>query len=89
MEKRMLKHTAVKVIVLFSFLSCVAAVKCEFLTFSDRHGLARSGTEYGPLTDLPDWSFAGKMCMFCFYYLYGHLLMSLFALWQTDDQHLH
>ncbi|KAI3376343.1 hypothetical protein L3Q82_016825 [Scortum barcoo] len=23
-----------------------------------RHGLARSGTEYGPLTDLPDWSFA-------------------------------
>uniref|UniRef100_A0AAQ5Y309 Large ribosomal subunit protein mL52 n=1 Tax=Amphiprion ocellaris TaxID=80972 RepID=A0AAQ5Y309_AMPOC len=25
---------------------------------SDRHGLARSGTEYGPLTDLPDWSFA-------------------------------
>ncbi|XP_061921971.1 39S ribosomal protein L52, mitochondrial isoform X2 [Entelurus aequoreus] len=22
------------------------------------HGFARSGTEYGPLTDLPDWSFA-------------------------------
>ncbi|XP_078391432.1 large ribosomal subunit protein mL52 [Cetorhinus maximus] len=22
------------------------------------HGLAKSGTEYGPLTDLPDWSFA-------------------------------
>ncbi|XP_019714068.1 large ribosomal subunit protein mL52 [Hippocampus comes] len=22
------------------------------------HGLARSGSEYGPLTDLPDWSFA-------------------------------
>ncbi|XP_073331317.1 large ribosomal subunit protein mL52 [Pagrus major] len=22
------------------------------------HGVARSGTEYGPLTDLPDWSFA-------------------------------
>ncbi|XP_038588512.1 39S ribosomal protein L52, mitochondrial [Micropterus salmoides] len=22
------------------------------------HGLPRSGTEYGPLTDLPDWSFA-------------------------------
>ncbi|XP_028998957.1 39S ribosomal protein L52, mitochondrial [Betta splendens] len=22
------------------------------------HGLARSGTEYGPMTDLPDWSFA-------------------------------
>ncbi|XP_064787548.1 39S ribosomal protein L52, mitochondrial isoform X2 [Oncorhynchus masou masou] len=24
------------------------------------NGLARSGTEYGPMTDLPDWSFAGK-----------------------------
>ncbi|XP_013887932.1 large ribosomal subunit protein mL52 [Austrofundulus limnaeus] len=23
-----------------------------------QHGLARIGTEYGPLTDLPDWSFA-------------------------------
>ncbi|XP_068612111.1 large ribosomal subunit protein mL52 [Brachionichthys hirsutus] len=22
------------------------------------HGLAQSGTEFGPLTDLPDWSFA-------------------------------
>ncbi|CAG05748.1 unnamed protein product, partial [Tetraodon nigroviridis] len=22
------------------------------------HGLARTGTEYGPLTDLPDWSYA-------------------------------
>ncbi|XP_024143956.1 39S ribosomal protein L52, mitochondrial [Oryzias melastigma] len=22
------------------------------------HGLSRSGTEYGPLTDLPDWSYA-------------------------------
>ncbi|XP_071233964.1 large ribosomal subunit protein mL52-like isoform X4 [Salvelinus alpinus] len=22
------------------------------------NGLARSGTEYGPMTDLPDWSFA-------------------------------
>ncbi|XP_059211247.1 39S ribosomal protein L52, mitochondrial [Centropristis striata] len=22
------------------------------------HGLARSGSEYGPMTDLPDWSFA-------------------------------
>lgn len=35
---------------------------CRFIeacVFSCRHGLARSGTEYGPLTDLPDWSFAG------------------------------
>ncbi|KAL0970189.1 hypothetical protein UPYG_G00238520 [Umbra pygmaea] len=23
-----------------------------------QHGLSRSGTEYGPLIDLPDWSFA-------------------------------
>ncbi|KAM9837022.1 large ribosomal subunit protein mL52 [Aulostomus maculatus] len=23
-----------------------------------QHGLARSGSEYGPLTDRPDWSFA-------------------------------
>ncbi|KAK5858692.1 hypothetical protein PBY51_002813 [Eleginops maclovinus] len=22
------------------------------------HGISKSGTEYGPLTDLPDWSFA-------------------------------
>ena len=22
--------------------------------------MSRSGTEYGPLTDLPDWSFVGK-----------------------------
>ncbi|XP_069796948.1 large ribosomal subunit protein mL52 isoform X1 [Narcine bancroftii] len=22
------------------------------------HGMSRSGTEYGPLTDLPDWSYA-------------------------------
>ena len=27
--------------------------------FACRHGLSRSGSEYGPLTDLPDWSFAG------------------------------
>lgn len=42
------------------------AVKREFLTFSHRHGLARSGTEYGPLTDLPDWSFAGMICICMF-----------------------
>ena len=32
-------------------------------TFS--HGLSRSGTEYGPLTDLPDWSYAGKLTAYC------------------------
>lgn len=26
--------------------------------FRLRQGLARSGNEYGPLTDVPDWSFA-------------------------------
>jgi len=26
----------------------------------DRRGQARDGIAYGPLTDLPDWSFAGK-----------------------------
>ena len=25
------------------------------------HGLSRSGTEYGPLTDIPDWSYAGRL----------------------------
>ena len=25
-----------------------------------RHGLAPTGTEYGPMTDLPDWSYAGN-----------------------------
>lgn len=33
--------------------------------FLFRHGFARSNSEYGPLTDLPDWSFAGEFtyCM--------------------------
>ena len=25
-----------------------------------RHGQSRTGTSYGPLTDLPDWSYVGK-----------------------------
>ena len=35
----------------------------------DRRGQARDGIAYGPLTDLPDWSFAGKRRLFdyCFY----------------------
>nr|XP_046237483.1 39S ribosomal protein L52, mitochondrial isoform X2 [Scatophagus argus] len=28
------------------------------LKWRKEHGLGRSGSEYGPLTDLPDWSFA-------------------------------
>lgn len=58
---KILKHTTVKVTGLSSFSFYVAAVKLQFLTFAFRHGLARSGTEYGPLTDLPDWSFAGMI----------------------------
>lgn len=60
-KSQILKHTTVKVTVLLSFSFYVAAVKLQFLTFAFRHGLARSGTEYGPLTDLPDWSFAGMI----------------------------
>ena len=26
----------------------------------DSHGMSRSGNEYGPLTDLPDWSYTSK-----------------------------
>ncbi|XP_030609182.1 large ribosomal subunit protein mL52 [Archocentrus centrarchus] len=49
---------------------CCSALRCSTRRFSTtcgvqagekwrkEHGLARSGTEYGPLTDLPDWSFA-------------------------------
>ena len=32
-------------------------------------GEARSGNEYGPLTDLPDWSYAGA----CMFYTHLHL----------------
>ena len=39
---------------MFSFFSIVR------FTVSNRQGLARSGTEYGPLTDLPDWSYVGE-----------------------------
>ena len=34
---------------------------------SYRHGKSRSGTEYGPLTDLPDWSYAGIYIRTCPY----------------------
>lgn len=34
-----------------------------FLCPTHRHGFARSDSEYGPLIDLPDWSFAGKFKM--------------------------
>ncbi|CAH2294485.1 39S ribosomal L52, mitochondrial [Pelobates cultripes] len=35
-----------------------SASLCAGQEFRIRHGFARSGSEYGPLTDLPDWSFA-------------------------------
>ena len=36
-------------------------INCELtvLFIVYRHGLAVNGSRYGPLTDLPDWSFAG------------------------------
>ncbi|XP_077445907.1 large ribosomal subunit protein mL52 [Stigmatopora argus] len=49
---------------------CFSALKCSSRRLSTtqvaqagekwrlEHSLARSGTEYGPMTDLPDWSYA-------------------------------
>ncbi|XP_077597686.1 large ribosomal subunit protein mL52 [Stigmatopora nigra] len=49
---------------------CFSALKCSCRRLSTtqavqagekwrlQHSLARSGTEYGPMTDLPDWSYA-------------------------------
>uniref|UniRef100_A0A674AD45 Large ribosomal subunit protein mL52 n=1 Tax=Salmo trutta TaxID=8032 RepID=A0A674AD45_SALTR len=39
------------------------------------NGLARSGTEYGPLTDFPDWSFAGKFTIGAFILMYCRNIM--------------
>ncbi|XP_044143859.1 39S ribosomal protein L52, mitochondrial [Bufo gargarizans] len=35
-----------------------SALQCAAQDWRIKHGFARSGSEYGPLTDLPDWSFA-------------------------------
>ncbi|XP_069617887.1 large ribosomal subunit protein mL52 [Ranitomeya imitator] len=35
-----------------------SALLCASQDWRIKHGFARSGSEYGPLTDLPDWSFA-------------------------------
>ncbi|OCU01256.1 39S ribosomal protein L52, mitochondrial-like isoform X2 [Xenopus laevis] len=35
-----------------------SALRCAGQDWRVRRGFARSGSEYGPLTDLPDWSFA-------------------------------
>ncbi|KAM3938632.1 large ribosomal subunit protein mL52 [Leptodactylus fuscus] len=35
-----------------------SVVLCAGQDWRIRHSFARSGSEYGPLTDLPDWSFA-------------------------------
>ncbi|XP_028649481.1 39S ribosomal protein L52, mitochondrial [Erpetoichthys calabaricus] len=37
---------------------CLQAALLAGSKWRIEHGFARSGTEYGPLTDLPDWSFA-------------------------------
>ena len=41
----------------------LATIYCfyKYLQWFFSHGLSRSGTEYGPLTDLPDWSYAGEL----------------------------
>lgn len=41
----------------FGFL--YASLSCSHFVY--RNGLARGGSEYGPLTDLPDWSYTGKI----------------------------
>ncbi|XP_063769649.1 large ribosomal subunit protein mL52 isoform X2 [Pseudophryne corroboree] len=46
------------------FVSCLwrsfqnSAELCAGQDWRIRHGLARSDSEYGPLTDLPDWSYS-------------------------------
>ena len=42
---------------------CTWSENSTFISFSpfNRNGLAGDGLAYGPLTDLPDWSFAGKI----------------------------
>ncbi|XP_069817732.1 large ribosomal subunit protein mL52 [Dendropsophus ebraccatus] len=35
-----------------------SSLLCAGQDWRIKHGIARSGSEYGPLTDLPDWSFA-------------------------------
>ena len=48
-------------------------------------GEARSGNEYGPLTDLPDWSYAGA----CMFHTPNHLLCARLAHTpQTDERRL-
>ena len=39
--------------------SCILTIFRKFLIPS--RGQARDGIAYGPLTDLPDWSFAGRL----------------------------
>lgn len=51
-------------------MSWTVLCQCIQITNSDmmsstyyffRNGLAPNGSRYGPLTDLPDWSYAGKI----------------------------
>lgn len=45
----------------YNFLINLCTYTYTLLVFLpvDRRGQARDGIAYGPLTDLPDWSFAG------------------------------
>lgn len=44
---------------MFWFVQIHSPLPCSLFVF--RNGLARGGSEYGPITDLPDWSFAGEL----------------------------
>lgn len=57
----------------------------NLLPFSYRHGLARSGSEYGPLTDLPDWSFAG-LISFLFVFLHRFAVFNVSTLLVADGR---
>ena len=52
---------------------------CHVFLPLDSRGQARDGIAYGPLTDLPDWSFAGKRPMdYCFFFFYTVFFFTIF-----------
>ena len=46
-----------------SFMSMIVLLFLLFLKC--RQGLAKHGTEYGPLQEIPDWSYAGQCAQVC------------------------
>jgi len=46
-----------------SFMSMIVLLFLLFLKC--RQGLAKHGTEYGPLQEIPDWSYAGQCARVC------------------------